>query len=66
MTKDEVRLEILKLAHRHDRHPSQVVDQAKIYEAYVLSEKSDPLPTAKPEAFPAGDKKVSVRSSKEK
>jgi len=31
----DIRLECLKLAHRHDRDPAQVVDVAKVYEAYV-------------------------------
>jgi len=31
-----VRLEALKLAHRHDHLPEMVIDRAKAYEAYVV------------------------------
>lgn len=30
-----IRLECLKLAHRHDRAPTEVVKTAKIYEVYA-------------------------------
>jgi hypothetical protein len=36
MSPEEVRLEALKLAHRHDRDPAQVVQVAKVYEDFVL------------------------------
>lgn len=35
MTEHEIRLECLKLCHRHDREPAQVVKNAEQYEAYV-------------------------------
>jgi hypothetical protein len=41
MTKDELRLECLKLAHAHGREPQEVVARAKEYEAYVST---DPTP----------------------
>jgi hypothetical protein len=36
MDKDEIRLECLRLWHRHDRTPAQVIEMAKEYEKYVL------------------------------
>lgn len=35
MTPEEIRIECLKLAHRHDREPAQVVENAKVYEDYI-------------------------------
>lgn len=32
----QIRLEVVKLAHRNDLHPSEVVNRAKVYEQYVL------------------------------
>lgn len=43
MTTDEIRVEILKLAHRHDLEPQQVVERAKVLEAYVTEGKAPPL-----------------------
>ena len=31
----QIRLEALKLAHRHDHLPEMVIDRAKAYEAFV-------------------------------
>jgi hypothetical protein len=31
----QIRLEALKLAHRHDQLPEMVIDRAKAYEAFV-------------------------------
>lgn len=36
-----MRLEALKLAHRHDRSPTQVLDVAKIYEDYILGDSTE-------------------------
>lgn len=44
MTPEQIRLECLKLAHRHDREPAQVVARAEEYERYV----SSPLPAPEP------------------
>ena len=43
MDKDEIRLECLRLWHRHDRTPNQVIEMAKEYEKYILdvSEKKE-------------------------
>lgn len=59
MEQIEVRLECLKLAHRHDRSLESVVDNAKIYEQYVLNQVKDkPVdpPTAKAGQDPKGKK----------
>lgn len=37
MTRDEIRLELVRLAHRHDQIPDVVIDRAKQLEQYVLS-----------------------------
>lgn len=51
---DQIRLEVLKLAHRHDRSPAQVVEVASLYEAFVtaapLATDSQPLPAGAAEA----------------
>lgn len=41
MQRDEIRLECLKLAHRHDRAAEVVVTHAKEYEDYVLGGADD-------------------------
>lgn len=38
MNQSDFRLELVKLAHRHDRDASEVVARAKELEAYVLEE----------------------------
>lgn len=35
MSPEQIRLECLRLAHRHDRQPSEVIVTAKEYEAFV-------------------------------
>ena len=51
MEEVNIRVECLKLAHRHDRGPEAVLNLAKEYEAYVLGTKpdklNDPLPQAR-------------------
>lgn len=37
MTPEEIRIECLKLAHRHDREPAQVVETAQVYERFVAN-----------------------------
>ena len=32
-----VRLELIKLVHRHDKHPNDIIRDAHIYEQYVVS-----------------------------
>ncbi len=32
----QIRLECLKLAHRHDHSPEMVIDRAKAYEAFAV------------------------------
>lgn len=49
-----VRLECLKLAHRHDRGPLDVVAHAKLYEDYVLA--AAPEEEKRPEARVSGSK----------
>lgn len=41
MTEQEIRLECLKLAHRNDRLAAQVVEHAKVYEAYAIGPKPE-------------------------
>jgi hypothetical protein len=36
MSPEEIRLECLKLAHRHDHAPATVIDRAKEYEAFAI------------------------------
>lgn len=38
MQRDEIRLEVLKLAHRHDRSPGEIVALAKSYETFVVGD----------------------------
>jgi hypothetical protein len=33
---EDIRLEIIKLVHRHDKHPDDNVAVAKVYEEYIL------------------------------
>lgn len=49
MTKDEIRLECLKLAHRHDRKADDVVAHAREYERYVVGEGETPAPVVETE-----------------
>lgn len=44
MTKDELRLECLKLAHTHGREPAQVIERAKAYEAYLTVDPTAEIP----------------------
>lgn len=44
MTPREVRLECLRLAHRHDYPPVSVIERAKEYEAYVAGQAADAVP----------------------
>jgi len=41
MKRDELRLECLKLVHRHDRAPCDVVLAARIYEEYLVEPEAD-------------------------
>lgn len=43
MKRDEIRLEVLRLAHRHDRSPAEVVTVAGLYEQYVQGPETDPV-----------------------
>jgi hypothetical protein len=43
MTKQDVRLELLKLTYNHGREASEAVERAKILEAFVLDESAKPL-----------------------
>jgi hypothetical protein len=36
MKRSEIRLELLKLRHRHDLHPEQIMTDVKLFETYVL------------------------------
>lgn len=51
----DIRLECLKLAHRHDREPAQVVVVAEVYETYVSgnaqNEKRRGKKAGKPDPF---------------
>ena len=38
LTKSDIRLECLKLAHAHGREAPQVIERAKAYEAYVTED----------------------------
>jgi len=35
---EQLKLDILKLVHRFDKHPNDVIAHAKIYEGYVSGE----------------------------
>lgn len=48
MTKDELRLECLKLAHTHGRDPDQVIDRAEKYEAFVAGPSGAAMPSRAP------------------
>lgn len=39
-----MRLELIKLAHRHDHQPEQVVARAEVFEQYVLRQADNPPP----------------------
>lgn len=41
MNPEQIRLECLKLAHRHDHTAEMVVDRAKVFERYVQSQAPD-------------------------
>lgn len=43
MTRTQVRLECLRLCHRHDRSPAENVATAKILEAYVVEASDEPV-----------------------
>jgi hypothetical protein len=34
---EQMKLDILRIVHRFDKHPNEVVANAKIYEAYILN-----------------------------
>lgn len=55
VTKTEIRLECLKLAHAQGREPSQVVERAREYENYVSEDLK--APESKP-VEPSGKKAV--------
>lgn len=60
MQESLIRLECLKLAHRHDRTPSDVIGVASAYEKYVAGVKvdQDSLPAApaqKQDASPSAE-----------
>jgi hypothetical protein len=38
MNKEEIRLECLKLSYRRDRTHAQVVEDAKVFEDYILND----------------------------
>lgn len=38
MTRDELRLEVLKLVNRHDLSPEVLLERAKAFEAYIAGE----------------------------
>lgn len=43
MTRQEVRLEILRLTYRHDRSPEDVITAAKIFEKYLAEDLGEPV-----------------------
>lgn len=43
MDKANIRLECLKLRHRHDRTPAQVIEEAKELENYILETQEEAL-----------------------
>lgn len=65
MTRPQIRLEALRLCHRHDRTAEENVQVAKILEAYIAGEsveqeietaKDEPQETKRPRGRPAGKK----------
>jgi hypothetical protein len=46
MTRDEFRLELIKVCHRHDLHPDDVVTRAKILEDYVTDSPGEKPPVS--------------------
>ena len=57
----DIRLEVLKLAHRIDRSPAQVVEVAEIYEQYV---KGAEIPQAAAVAAEVEPKRGTLRLNK--
>ncbi len=56
MDRDTIRLECIKLWHRHDREPAQVIESAKQYEAYIVSDaKLDKEEAKKPQPKKSGN-----------
>ena len=37
MSEVDIRLECLRISHRHDLEPQRIVDRARIFESYILS-----------------------------
>ena len=44
---DSIRLEIVRLCHRHDLEPVRIIERAKEIEAYVLGVETEAHPTRK-------------------
>lgn len=52
MSPEQIRLECLRLVHRHDRTPDDIVDTARTFENYVAG-----TTPSKPVTAPKGTKK---------
>lgn len=59
MTRHEVRIEILKLCHRHDYGPEQILDRAKKLESWVMEGEKNPVQEDKASTHRAPSKKKS-------
>ena len=60
---ETIRLEILKLVHRGDKHPDMVIKDAQIYEQYIIGHVKTLVPK---EEFKSPDKKKGFFNSKSK
>ncbi len=66
MESTQIRLECLKLAHRDDRPPAQVIEVAAVYEEFVSGNQvkvkaSGPVQTAQPEPTATVISEVAVK-----
>lgn len=62
MKRDELRLELLKIAHTHGREPAQIVERAKILEVYVGESIPDSGPVI-PSSSDVVEKKEKIRKT---
>jgi len=64
MNELEIRIECLKLVNRHDLDPKVLVERAKVFEAYVVSQASDVTSAkASPPKQPSGTQETEPKDS---
>jgi hypothetical protein len=59
--KESVRLDLIKLVYRPDRHPNDCIEAAKIFEDYILN---FPEESSEREVEKSGPKKTGISKSK--